>query len=56
MEPFKDDGGNAGCLLVEPAREITQQPLSFVGIVEFSSALRSLNSSDQAAETEPTKK
>src|SRR5207344_1847673 len=37
IEPCKDAGSDTGRLLVEPAGEITQQALRFVGIVEFPS-------------------
>ena len=37
IEPFKDAGGDTGRLLVEPAGEIAQQPLSLISVVEFPS-------------------
>jgi hypothetical protein len=37
VEPFEHAGGDAGCLLVEPAGEIVQQPFGFVGILELPS-------------------
>jgi hypothetical protein len=35
VEPFENAGGNARRLLVEPAGEIAQESLGFVGIIEL---------------------
>jgi hypothetical protein len=37
VESFEDAGGNTGRLLVKPTGEIPQQPLGFIGILEFPS-------------------
>ena len=37
VEPFENAGGNTRRLLVEPAGEIAQQPLGFIGIIELPS-------------------
>jgi hypothetical protein len=37
VQPFENAGGDAGRLLVEPAGEITQASLGFVGIIELPS-------------------
>ena len=38
VEPFEKAGGDAGRLLVEPAGEIVQEPLRFIGIIKLSGA------------------
>ena len=45
VEPLEDTGGDAGCVMFQPPRQVPDQPLGLVGTVQFSAwcnALRTL--------------